>query len=121
MLNNLCISGRFVRDINLKQTSAGTNVVNVPIACDRYSNGQKTTDFFDIVAFGNNAKFISEHFAKGDSIIIIGRLQARTWTTDAGENRKTIEIVVNSVEFTGSKTSASGTNSTDESKNIYGV
>lgn len=119
MLNNLCISGRFVRDINLKQTSAGTNVINVPIACDRYSNGQKTTDFFDIVAFGNNAKFISEHFAKGDSIIIIGRLQARTWTTDAGENRKAIEIVVNSVEFTGGRTSAnnesSGTNSSDRS------
>jgi len=119
MLNCICIQGRFVRDVNLKQTNAGTNFINVPIACDRYANGQKSTDFFDIVAFGNNAKFISDHFAKGDSVIITGRLQARTWTTDAGENRKTVEIIVNNVEFAGAKTTTS--NSTDEEKNIYDV
>ena len=109
MLNSICIMGRFVRDIHVKTTNTGTNIVNVPIACDRYASGQKTTDFFDIVAFGNNAKFISEHFKKGDSVIITGRLQSRTWQTDAGETRKAVEICVNNVDFAGGKTSAAET------------
>lgn len=106
MLNCIVIHGRLTRDASLKNTNGGSIVTSFSIACDRFSNGNKTTDFFDVVAWNNTATFISNHFKKGDNIIITGRLQTRSWTTETGENRKTTEILVLNVEFAGGNNKA---------------
>ena len=101
MLNSVIIHGRLTADIELKQTNNGAAVVAFSIANDRYSNGEKKTDFFNILAWNQNAKFINSHFKKGDSIIVVGRLQSREYVDSKGVNRKTVEIVVEHVEFAG--------------------
>lgn len=101
MLNCINIQGRLVRDPSLKQTTNGTAVLSFPIACDYYANGNKTTDFFDCVAWKTNATFISNHFKKGDTIILTGRLSTREYQTQQGDKRKVVEIIVSNVEFAG--------------------
>ena len=101
MLNSVTIHGRLTKDTELKKTNGGADVLAFSIANDRFVNGQKKTDFFDVIAWNQNAKFIHGHFSKGDNIIIVGRLQTREYITQDGATRKVCEIVVDRVEFAG--------------------
>lgn len=101
MLNSVIIHGRLTKNTELKKTNGNADVLAFSIANDRFVNGQKKTDFFDVIAWNQNAKFINGHFSKGDNIIIIGRLQNREYTTQDGTTRKVSEIVVDHVEFAG--------------------
>lgn len=101
MLNSVIIHGRLTKDTELKKTNGGVDVLAFSIANDRFVNGQKKTDFFDVIAWNQNAKFIHGHFNKGDNIIIVGRLQTREYTAQDGATRKVCEIVVDRVEFAG--------------------
>lgn len=108
MLNNVTIMGRLVIDPGLKSTPNGTPVLSFTIACERhFKSGEgkgKQTDFIDIVAWKDTAEFISKYFKKGDSIIVVGRLQTRYYTSPVNESKiKVVEVIANNVEFAGPK------------------
>lgn len=108
MLNNVTIMGRLIMDPGLKSTPNGTPVLSFTIACQRnIKSGEdqgKQTDFFEIVAWQKTAEFINKYFKKGDSIIVLGRLQTRYYTSPINESKvKVVEIIANKVEFAGSK------------------
>ena len=105
MLNNCVFMGRITKDIELRRTSAGVAVASFTIACDRdfNPNGQKETDFFDIVAWRGTAEFIERNFSKGKMIVVSGRLQNRKWEDKNGNKRVSAEIVAQDVYFADSK------------------
>lgn len=112
MLNTITICGRICNELELKNTPSGTEVITFTVACERDfkgTNGEKETDFIDVVAFKSTAVFVSKYFAKGRMAIVDGRLQTRTWEDKNGNKRKAVEIVANNVYFADSKTTeASG-------------
>ena len=119
MLNSVIIHGRLTKDIELKQTNNGAAVITFSVANDRFVNGEKKTDFFDLIAWNQNAKFINQHFKKGDGIIVVGRLQNREYVDSNGNNRRIIEIVVDRVEFAGgNKEKTANAESADEIPNF---
>lgn len=101
MLNNVVLQGRFSRDPEIKTTPSGALVSSFPLACDKYTNGNKQTDWFDVVAWNKTAEFIAAHFSKGDTIIVVGRLQTRSYQSKGGETHKVCEILVDKCEFSG--------------------
>ena len=103
MLNITILQGRFARDPSLKTTPQGNNVLLFPLACDKFTNGNKSTDWFDCIAWNKTAEFINTHFKKGDTIIVVGRLQTRVYDSRSGEKHKVCEIVVDKCEFAGGK------------------
>lgn len=105
MLNHGTWMGRITKDIELRRTSAGVAVASFTIACDRdfNPNGQKETDFFDIVAWRGTAEFIERNFTKGKMIVVSGRLQNRKWEDKNGNKRVSAEIVAQDVYFADSK------------------
>ncbi len=105
MLNHITIMGRLCADPELRRTGSGIAVASFTIACDRDfgSNGEKETDFIDIVAWRNTAEFVSKYFAKGRMAVVSGRLQIRGWTDKDGNKRKNAEIVADNVYFGDSK------------------
>lgn len=67
MLNKIIIMGRLTRDPELRHTQSGTAVASFSLAVDRdfkSQNGEKETDFIDVVAWRNSAEFVSRYFAK---------------------------------------------------------
>lgn len=108
MLNHITIMGRLTRDPEMRRTGSGIAVASFTIASDRDfgSNGEKETDFVDVVAWRNTAEFVSKYFAKGRMAVVSGRLQIRGWTDKDGNKRKTAEIVADNVYFGDSKTTA---------------
>ena len=112
MMNVVVMVGRLVADPPLRQTPQGTSVTSFRIAVDRqYSgkNGQRQADFFDCVAWRQQAEFIAKYFGKGSPIAIHGSLQTRQYQDKNGNNRTATEILVQQVSFCpGSKSASAG-------------
>ena len=106
MLNKILLMGRLTRDPELRRTGSGTAVTSFAIAVDRdfkSQNGEKETDFIDVVAWRTTAEFVSKHFSKGRMAVVEGRLQIRDWTDKDGTKRRTAEVIADNVYFADSK------------------
>lgn len=104
-LNKVILMGRITHHLELKQTTSGKAVLSFSIAVDRYSKdeNEKTTDFFNCVAWDRRAEFISKYFDKGRLIALVGKLQTRSYEGKDGAKKTVTEIIVDSAEFTGEK------------------
>lgn len=106
MLNVVAIMGRLVADPELRTTPAGHSVCSFRIACDRsyVQQGQeRQADFIDIVAWRQQADFVSKYFRKGSMIAVEGSLQTRQYQDKNGNNRIAVEVVANNISFAGAK------------------
>ena len=109
MYNKAILIGRLVADPELRQTPNGISVVSTRIAVDRrYSsrNGERQTDFINIVAWRNTAEFVSKYFSKGRLIGIEGSIQTRDYTDRDGNKRTAFEVVADNAFFVESKNAA---------------
>lgn len=114
MYNKAILMGRIVNDLELKTTPSGVSVLSFRIAVDRRyqtKGEEKKTDFLNIVAWRNEAEFISRYFAKGRMILIEGEIQTRSYQDKNGNTAYVTEIVADRSTFTGEKkdSSSSGT------------
>lgn len=108
MLNKIIVMGRLTRDPE-QRTVGDSTVCNFSIACDRdYKNkdGERDTDFIDVVAWRKTAEMVCKYFTKGRMAIVEGRLQLRDWTDKEGNKRRSAEIVANNIYFGDSKPKA---------------
>ena len=106
MLNKIIIMGRLTRDPELRRTASSTAVAGFTLAVDRdfkSQNGEKSTDFIDVVAWRNTAEFVAKYFTKGRMAVVEGRLQFRDWKDKDGNNRRSAEVVAENVYFGDSK------------------
>jgi single-strand DNA-binding protein len=102
MLNRIILIGRLTRDPELRYTPTGVPVAHFSLAVDRgFTNqqGERETDFIDIVVWRKQAEVVSNHLQKGRLVAVQGRLQIRTYQAQDGTNRKAAEVVADDVRF----------------------
>ena len=95
------LTGRVTKDIEERRTSSDIPVCNFTIAVDRpgTSRVNRITDFIDCVAWRQNAVNISKFFHRGDPISVTYSLQLDEYKDKDGNNRKKLEVCVDSFEF----------------------
>jgi single-strand DNA-binding protein len=49
--------------------------------------------FFTVVVWRDQAEHTVESLAKGSRVVVVGRLQQRTWTAEDGSARSIVEVV----------------------------
>ncbi len=106
MYNKVILMGRITHDLELKTTQTGINVCTFSIAVDRRFSGkgeERKSDFFNIVAWRQQAEFVCRYFGKGKMILVEGELQTRTYVDKNGSNVKVTEIIADRISFTGEK------------------
>lgn len=106
MLNVVAIMGRLVADPELRTTKQGHSVCSFRIACDRsyaQQGQERQADFIDIVAWRQQADFVSKYFRKGSMIAVEGSLQTRQYQDKQGSKRTAVEVVANNISFAGAK------------------
>lgn len=106
MYNKAIMMGRITKDLELKTTPSGVSVLSFSIAVDRKYQAkgeEKKTDFFNCVAWRNEAEFIARWFGKGRMILLEGELQNRTYEDNNGVTRYVTELIVDRATFTGEK------------------
>ena len=107
-LNKITLQGRMTRDPELRQTQSGTPVASFTLAWSETYNNNEQKLFLPCVAWKNNAEFASRYFSKGSEVIAEGKLTSRKWQDRDGNNRETIELIVDRLHFCGPKREAGG-------------
>ena len=101
MLNSVIMMGRLTDNPELRQTPSGRSVCSFTIAVDRTfksADGERQTDFFDVVAWGSTADFVSKYFTKGQLVAVQGRMETRSYEDRNGVRRKAFNIVAENVQ-----------------------
>jgi single-strand DNA-binding protein len=102
MYNRIILIGRLTRDPELRYVPSGAPVASFTLAVDRpFANqqGNRETDFIDVVAWRKLAEQVSQYMTKGRMVAVEGRLQIRSYETQDGQKRKVAEVVADGVRF----------------------
>jgi single-strand DNA-binding protein len=105
-MNKIVLIGNLTADPVLRATPSGTSVCNFTLAVNRRfpgADGQKVTDFFNIVTWRQQAENCAKYLAKGKKVAIVGELQARTYTAKDGTTRMSLDVQADEVEFLSPK------------------
>ena len=108
-MNNVCLIGRLVRDVELRYTPNNTAVAHFTIAVDKKfkKEGEQTANFIPVVVWGKTAEFASNYFSKGTRIGVTGELQTRTWKDKEDKSHFVVEVVAEAVYFADGKSNPS--------------
>lgn len=102
MINNVVLTGRITRNLELKQTNNNNSSLNITLAVDRNfkdQNGEKQTDFISCKAFGKRAETIAQYCQKGDLIGITGSIQTGSYQKQDGTKVYTTDVMVDGLSF----------------------
>ena len=102
MINNVVLTGRITRNLELKQTNNNNSSLNITLAVERNfknQSGQKQTDFISCKAFGKRAETIAQYCQKGDLIGITGSIQTGSYQKQDGSTVYTTDVMVNELIF----------------------
>ncbi|MFZ5823758.1 MAG: single-stranded DNA-binding protein [Bacillota bacterium] len=102
MLNSVVLIGRLTKDPELRYTQSGKAVATLRLAVDRGTTnpqGEKETDFIDVVVWERQAETVANYLQKGRLVAVQGRLQIRQYETQEGQRREKAEIVASTVRF----------------------
>ena len=101
-MNKVFLIGNLTKDPDVRTTGGGTSVCTFSIAVDRRfkaQNGEKVTDYFNIVAWRQLADLCGRYLAKGRKVSVVGELQNRSYDAKDGTKRYVTEVVADEVEF----------------------
>ena len=112
-MNQCQLMGRLVRDPELKYTPQGTAVTSFTLAVDRRFQ-RDAVDFIDCVAWRSTAEFVDKYFRKGKRVALTGSIQVRKWKDKDGNDRKSVEVIADSVEFADGKDQGAGSYAADQ-------
>ena len=54
---------------------------------------EQEASFFTVVVWRDQAEHAAESLAKGGRVVVVGRLQQRSWTTEDGSARSVVEVL----------------------------
>jgi len=107
-MNKVILMGRLTRDPELRYTSNNLAVCSFTLAVNRgfaKQGEERQADFIPIVVWDKQAEFCSKYFTKGLQVVVVGRIQVRSWDDSEGKKRYATEVVANEVYFADSKRS----------------
>jgi single-strand DNA-binding protein len=101
--NSVHVVGNITRDPELRFTPTGQARATFGLAVNRRWQNRQTqeweeaTSFFDVTCWGDLGDNVSESLGKGARVVVIGRLEQRSWETPEGDKRSKVEIIADEV------------------------
>ena len=105
-MNKVILMGRLTRDPELRATATGTPVASFSLAVNRRfaaKDAQVQADFFNITAWSKQGEFVNNYYRKGMQVVVIGRLQNRTWEDQEGKKRYATDVILEETYFAEGK------------------
>ena len=107
-INNAILVGNVGQEPVAKKIN-DTTVCNFTMATNdrrfKDAEGNPSTEWHNVTAWGKLAEIIGEHVTKGTSLYIEGRLRTRKWTGDDGNAGYTTEVIADQMEILSRKDS----------------
>lgn len=108
-MNISILIGRLTKAPEMRYTQSGIPVCSFTLAVDRNykdANGERGTDFIDIVVWRQLGENCSKYLSKGKMVAVAGRIQVQTYEAKDGSNRKSFSVVAEEVKFLSPRESA---------------
>ncbi len=120
MINRVCLTGRLVRDPEVRTTKSGKNVTQFTLAVDK-DRKDDGANFINCTAFGKTGELIGERTKKGMLIGVDGKLDQSTYQNREGKNVSSISVIVQNFSFLESRHEQSQNGSYASQKQAYTV
>lgn len=109
-LNKVMLIGRLTRDPEARMFANGGKVVKFGFAVNNRRKNQQTGQwedepvFLEVEAFnrgefGKTADLVEQYLHKGSQVFIEGHLKFEQWTSQEGQKRTAIKIVLDNMQF----------------------
>lgn len=110
MLNSVILMGRLTADPDYRTTQSGAALARFTLAVERdyAQNGERQTDFLDVIAWRGTADFVSKYFQKGQLVAVRGSVQVSSYTDREGNKRRSWDIVADQVYFAEGRKDSGG-------------
>ncbi len=105
-MNRVCLVGRLTTKPELRYTNSNLPYTRFSLAVNRnFSNaqGQRETDFINIVVWRKQAENVCNYLDKGSLVSVEGRIQTESYDGQDGNKRYTTDVVADNVSFLESK------------------
>ena len=110
-MNKVFLIGNLTRDPELTETTSGVALCRFAIAVNRNygsADGERKTDFFNIVAWRGLGETVARYAKKGNKVAVSGSIELRNYEDSQGVKRTGVDIVAQDVEFLTPKGSGDG-------------
>jgi len=105
-MNKVMLTGRLVKDPELRRTNTDIPVVQFTLAVNRqFANreGERQADFINCVIWRQQAETFAKYLRKGSFIAVEGQIQTRSYDDPSGAKRYITEVVTDRFEFLETK------------------
>lgn len=105
--NRADVIGNVTRDPEMRTTTSGQKVLTIGVASnDRWKDKtsgemKEKSEFHNVVVWGDLAEEVAANVKKGNRVFVSGRVQTRSWETQAGAKRYTTEIIAENLSLLG--------------------
>ena len=84
-------AGNLTDDPELRHTESGIAWARFRVAVS--GRREQEASFFTVIVWRDQAEHAAESLAKGSRVVVVGKLQQRSWTTGDGAAQSTVEVV----------------------------
>ncbi|WCZ18919.1 single-stranded DNA-binding protein [Lacticaseibacillus paracasei] len=121
MLNNVSLTGRLTRDVDLRYTQSGTAVGSFTLAVDRKfksKNGERETDFVNCQIWRKSAENFANFTKKGSLVGVEGHIQTRTYDNAQGQKVFVTEVIVDNFALLESRQTSQNSPKSQQTANV---
>lgn len=119
-MNKCTIIGNLTRDPETRITQSGLSVTSFTVAVNgRSKQGEQSqTDYFRVTAWRQLGENCQKYLAKGRKVCVIGPVAVRTYQSNDGGTRASLEITAEDVEFLTPKSESGAGSATQQTSSI---
>jgi transposase len=88
---NVSFAGNLTDDPELRHTEGGIARAMFRVAVS--ARKDQEASFFTVIVWRDQAEHAAQSLSKGSRVVVVGRLQQRTWTAEDGSARSVVEVV----------------------------
>jgi single-strand DNA-binding protein len=88
---SVSFAGNLTDDPEVRYTEGGIARVMFRVAVS--GRREQEPSFFTVIVWRDQAEHAAQSLTKGSRVVVVGRLQQLSWTTEDGSARSTVEVV----------------------------
>ena len=87
----ISFAGNLTDDPEVRSTESGIARARFRVAVS--GRREQEPSFFTVVVWRDQAEHAAQSLSKGSRVVVMGRLQQRSWTAEDGSTRSVVEVV----------------------------
>jgi single-strand DNA-binding protein len=88
---SVSFAGNLTDDPEVRYTEAGIALARFRVAVS--GRREREPSFFTVIVWRDQAEHAAQSLSKGSRVVVVGRLQQRSWTAEDGSARSTAEVM----------------------------